>query len=101
MKVKPSFNPKSFRSAVLLSAVFIALCHILQPVSAAAQATTVNFTNISISPANSTVGLGSQTMLSATAALSDGASQSYGIGEWDIFFSPQMDVSLCPPPSGG
>jgi len=93
----PSLGPKSFRSRIMLPVVFIALCHILAPVPASAQATTLNFTSVGITPANSTVGLGRQTMLSATAAFNDGSSQSYTSGQWDILFSPQMDVSLCPP----
>lgn len=100
MKVRPSFSPKSLRTAIVL--VLIVLSHIRQPIPVFAQATTLNINSISITPANAAIRIGDQTTLLVTAAFSDGSSRSFGPpGVWDILFSPQIDISSCPPLPAG
>jgi hypothetical protein len=95
------FSLKSLRTALRLLVVLIVWSHVRPPVSVFAQPTTLNFSSISITPTNPIVRVGRQTMLGATAAFGDGSSQNYVPGEWDVFFSPQIDNSPCPPLQAG
>jgi len=102
MRIKPSFSLKTRRAVITLWVVLTVLSRIGQPVPVFAQATTLNLNGISITPANATLPIGAQMTLVATGEFSDGSSQSFGPpGVWDILFSPQMDISSCPPLPAG
>ena len=95
-------QPLPFRCFGAMGMLAAAIVLSMAAVPARAQTpTTLTFGSLNILPATPMVAVGKTTDLSARATFNDGTIADYGGGSWDVLFSPQIDISTCPPlPSG-